>query len=378
MYDAIIVGGGLAGASLATHLARGGQHRVLVLEKRRLPASKLCGEFLSPEVTSSLRRLGVLGDVREAGAQRIQHARITAPSGGQSFESALPAPALGFSRRRLDTLLFENARDAGADACDGVKVRAVAGSLHEGFSVETSSGDRFAGRLVFGAYGRRGVLDRTLERPFLQRDAPTVAFKAHYAATRPARALPPGAVEVHPFPGGYCGLATVETGRINACWIAQTSALKDAGGGPEAMVEESLSRNPALAKRMSAMERRGESFEATSQVTLRTKGCFAGGVCMVGDTAGMIAPLCGDGMAMALRSAELAASPAQAFLGGRHSAEAFRQRYRRAWRSAFRTRLALGRLAHRSGLRPAWASAMVRAFRWMPPLGRWFIRRTRG
>ncbi|PSQ99991.1 MAG: NAD(P)/FAD-dependent oxidoreductase [Bacteroidetes bacterium QS_9_68_14] len=376
-YDAIIVGGGLAGSALATHLARGGQ-RVLVLEKRRLPAGKLCGEFLSPEVTDSLRGLGVLADVRAAGAQRIEHARITAPGGGEAFESALPAPALGFSRRRLDALLFENARTAGADACDQTKVRAVEGRIGEGFSVKTASGDRFAGRLVFGAYGRRGVLDRTLERPFLDEDAPLVAFKAHYAATQPARALPPGGIEVHPFPGGYCGLATVETGHVNACWIARTSALKGAGGDPEAMVEESLSQNPALAGRMSAMERRGESFKATSQVTLRTKSCFSGGVCMVGDTAGMIAPLCGDGMAMALRSAELAAGPAQAFLDGRRSAAEFRRNYRRAWRRAFRTRLALGRLAHRSGLRPLLASAVVRAFRWAPPLGRWFIRQTRG
>jgi flavin-dependent dehydrogenase len=374
-YDAIIVGGGLAGASLATHLAEDGR-RVLVLEKRRLPAPKLCGEFLSPEVTQSLRRLGVLGAVRAAGAHRIRCARLTA-AGGASFESALPRTALGFSRRRLDALLFENARTVGADARDETKVRAVEGRIGEGFSVETSGGDRFVGRLVFGAYGRRGVLDRTLERPFLQEKAPLVAFKAHYDATRLAGALD-GAIEVHTFPGGYCGLARVETGAVNACWIAQTTALNEAGGGPEAMVAHSLSQNTALAGRMAAMERVSETFEATSQVTLRTKGCFAGGVCMVGDTAGMIAPLCGDGMAMALRASELAAAPALAFLDGRQSADGFRQSYERAWRRAFSTRLRLGRFAHRSGLRPARAAAVVRAFRWMPPLGRWFIRKTRG
>ena len=375
IYDAIIVGGGLAGASLAAHLARRGR-RVLLLEKRRLPADKLCGEFLSPEVAASLRRLGVLNAVRAAGAHPVTRARLTAASGA-SFESGLPGTALGFSRRHLDALLFENARRAGAAASDGTKVRAVEGRLGEGFSVETAGGERFTGRLVFGAYGRRGLLDRKLARPFLEEEAPLVAFKAHYDGARLGGALD-GVIEVHTFLGGYCGLTRVETGAVNVCWIARTSSLKDAGGGPAAMVQEALAQNPALAARMEAMERLGNGFEATSQVSLRTKSCFAGGVCMVGDAAGMIAPLCGDGMAMALRTAELAAPPAEAFLSGRHSASAFQRAYERRWQSAFRTRLRLGRLAHRSGVHPALASAVVRAFRLAPPLGRWFIRKTRG
>lgn len=374
-YDAIIIGGGLAGSSLAAHLARRGR-QVLLLEKRRLPASKLCGEFLSPEVTASLQRLGVLNAVRAAGAHPVTRARLIA-QGGVSFESALPGTALGLSRRRLDHLLFENARQAGATAHDGTKVQAVEGRLGDGFSVETTAGMRFAGRLVFGAYGRRGVLDRKLDRPFLEDDAPLVAFKAHYADAGLDGALH-AAIEMHGFPGGYCGLVQVETGAVNACWMAHTSLLKEAGGRPEAMVQQALSQNQTLAQRMAAMERLDAGFEATSQVSLRTKDCFAGGVCMVGDAAGMIAPLCGDGMAMALRASELAAPPAEAFLRGGHPPEAFRRVYERAWRRTFTTRLHLGRFAHHVGLRPVLAAAVVRTFRLIPPLGRWFIRQTRG
>ena len=373
-YDAIIVGGGLAGSSLAVHLSRTGR-QVLLLEKRRLPASKLCGEFLSPEVASSLHRLGALEDVQAEGAP-VTRVRLTA-SGGASFEDALPDTAWGLSRRCLDALLFDKARQAGATTHDGTRVRAVEGRLEEGFSVETDGGRCFEGRLVFGAYGRRSLLDRKLERPFLNEEAPLVAFKAHYDGGVLAEALD-NTIELHTFPGGYCGLTKVETGAVNACWIARTSLLREAGGGPEAMVDEALAQNPILAGRMRAMERLDETFEATSQVSLRRKGCYAGGVCMVGDSAGMIAPLCGDGMAMALRASELAGAPALAFLADELGASDFRHVYERQWQRAFGTRLRLGRLAHRSGLRPALAATVVRAFRWMPPVGRWFIRHTRG
>lgn len=380
-YDAIIIGGGPGGASLAAHLARAGQ-QTLLLEKRRLPASKLCGEFLSPEVTSSLRRLGVWEAVRAAGAHPVRRVRLTAASGA-AFESPLPEvegagkkTALGLSRRCLDELLFDNAYRTGATVHDATKVRAVHGGLAEGFSVETDEGECFSGRVVFGAYGRRGILDRKLERSFMNAEAPLVAFKAHYDGRRLEGALD-NTIEVHSFPGGYCGLTQVEARAVNACWIARTHVLKEAGS-PEAMVETALAQNPILASRMRAMERRDETFEATSQVSLQAKGCFADDVCMVGDAAGMIAPLCGDGMAMALHASELAAPPALAFLEEQCTAAQFRRRYERRWRRTFGTRLRLGRLAHRSGLRPGLAAAVVHTFRWAPSLGRWFIRKTRG
>lgn len=368
-YDVIIIGGGLAGCSAAIQLAERGR-RVLLLEKRTLPAHKLCGEFLSTEVQGLFRRLGVLEAAEAAGAHPIRRTRATT-SGGAVYEGTLPGTALGLSRYRLDQILFERAAAAGADARDGTDVRGVSGTLEDGFTVTTRT-DAFEARVVLGAYGKRGLLDRKLERAFLKEDAPLVAFKAHYEGARL-----PGVIELHSFPGGYAGLSHVEEGRANLCWIGETRLLKAAGGTPEAMIERSLAQNAALAARLDSMQRVTESFEAVSQVSLARKTPFAQDVCMIGDTAGMIAPLCGDGMAMALRSAELAAPHVEAFLqNGR--ADAFREDYAAAWAQAFRTRLRLGRWMHRSYLRPAVASAVVRACRWTPGLGGWLTRRTRG
>lgn len=372
-YDVVVIGGGLAGSSAALQLARTG-HEVLVVEKDTFPRHKLCGEFLSPEAQSSFRRLGVLEAVHEGGAHPIEQAQLTAPA-GSTTEHPLPDQALGLSRYRLDTLLFRRACEAGAEGRPGTRVTDVNGSLENGFTVQAGP-DSIDARLVLGAYGRRGRLDRTLDRPFLNKNTPYVAFKAHYVAeTPPPR---PGRIELHSAPGGYCGISPVEQNRVNVCWIGHTSALRDAGGTPEAMLDGHLRQNPQLDERLHALTRVTDPFKAVSQVPLMPKTRFAGDVCMIGDSAGMIAPLCGDGMAMALQTADLVVPLASDLLQERRSAASFRSAYQESWHHAFGRRMRLGRWIHAAAFRPGAAHLLVRTFRLVPPLARWLIRATRG
>lgn len=369
-YDVIIIGGGLAGSGAAAHLARRG-HRVLLLEKETYPVHKLCGEFLSVEAQGLFERLGVLKAVHAAGAHPIDHTRVTTAS-GSVFESNLPGTALGLSRYVLDPLLFEHARAIGAEARDGTAVHSVRGDLDKGFEVETEAGF-FSGRVVLGAYGRRGTLDRKLERPFLQETSPFVAFKAHFEGVEV-----PGVIELHAFRGGYCGLSHVEHGRLNACWITRQDVLKEAGGRPEAMIDQTLRQNPFLAERLRTMHRVFDSFLAVSQVSFRPKVPFAGDVCMIGDAAGMIAPMCGDGMSMALRTAEMTAPLVADLLDRKIVPGAFRSRYKQLWHEEFGVRMRLGRWMHHAYCRPALARVGVGACHRLPGLGRWLIRKTRG
>lgn len=368
-YDAIILGGGLAGGAAATLLAEQGW-RVLVLERHRYPVHKLCGEFLSPEVQAVFARLGVLEAVQEAGARPIRHTRITTADGAV-FASDLPGTALGLSRYMLDPLLLQRAQARGAAVRDGCAVRNLTGSLRDGFSVQTDSG-AFTARLVLAAWGKRDALDRKLDRPFLRERSPFVAFKAHFEGVD----LEEG-IELHAFPGGYCGLSPVEGGRVNACWIARQTVLQADGGRPEAMIAGAFRQNPALAERFDRLQR-VTAFCAVSQVLFARKEAFAGAVCLLGDAAGTIAPLCGDGMAMALRSAELAAPLAGAYLDGRLAPDGFRHRYSRAWEQEFSLRLRLGRWLHYGYIHPLLAGSALRVLRQVPGMGRWLIRKTRG
>lgn len=372
-YDVVVIGGGLAGCSTALHLARRG-HDVLLAEQSTYPRQKLCGEFLSPEAQSSFRRLGVLDAVNEAGASSIRRTVLSSPSGATT-EHALPDTALGLSRSRLDHLLFQRACDAGADGRSGTRVTDVQGTLEDGFAVEVGA-ETVEAQLALGAYGRRGALDRRLSRPFLDQHAPYVAFKAHYTGAAVAEVRE--TVELHSAPGGYCGLSPVENDRVNVCWIGRTDALQKAGGTPEAMLNESLRRNPVLDDRLQGLTRVSDRFEAVSQVPLMPKSRFADDVCMIGDAAGMIAPLCGDGMAMALHTADLVTPLASAYLNGERSASSFRSTYEQKWTHTFGRRMWLGRWIHAAAFRAGAARLLVQSCRLLPTLAQWLIRTTRG
>lgn len=369
-YDAVIIGAGLAGCSTALHLARHG-HQVALLEKQRYPVHKLCGEFLSVETQGLFSRLGVLDAVLKAGARPITQVRLTT-GGGTTYESGLPGSALGLSRYQLDAILLRHAQNAGVAVWEGLAASDVVGSLDEGFQVTTRE-KTFGGRVVIGAYGKRGALDRKLNRPFMKERSPYVGFKAHFEGIQLGEWI-----EMHAFPGGYCGLSPVEAGRTNVCWIGHETTLKQNGGDPSSMLHAMGEANIALQQRLDVLQQVSPSFKAVSQVAFSPKTAWAHDICMVGDTAGMIAPMCGDGMAMALRSAEIASPLLDRFLNGQMPAAGLRNQYERSWGREFGLRMRLGRLLHHAYGRPGVAKFGVSLCRRVPAVGNWFIRHTRG
>lgn len=367
MYDVIVVGAGLAGCSAAIQLTEQG-FQVLLLEQARYPTHRLCGEFLSIEVIEVFERLGVLDAVLSAGAHPIRQAYLTA-AGGASFHCKLPGTALGLSRYQLDQILFQRSQAVGAICHQETPVRLVTGNLATGFVVHTRQGE-FAGRIVLASYGKGSCLDHKLERPFIQQRSPWIASKAHYMGIHL-----PHVIELHAFPGGYCGLSQIEAGWINVCWIAHQRILKPGSG--DRLCPEALLQNPALAERLGAMER-VSAPKHLAQICFATKAKFEGDLCMIGDAGGMITPLCGDGMAMALCSADLVVPLVAQVLRSRLSTEGFKAQYEATWKQTFRTRLQLGRLMHAGFIHPVLADIGIHLCDRFPPLGYWLIQSTRG
>ena len=366
MVDVAVVGGGLAGLSVATQMAAH-DHTVALFEAQSYPRHKLCGEFLSPESQRSLDQLGLTDALAVHNPPRIDTSVLTA--GSLSVTNDMPAAALGISRYVLDAELATRAEDEGARIHTGCRVSDIRGSLNDGFTVAHAHGTTDA-QVVVGAWGKHGIPDRTMNRTNLSEPADVVAFKAHYEGT-----MPP-VIDIHAFPGGYCGCSPVENNRFNVCWIGRRSLLKDTGS-PDAMLTAAANANPHLKERL-AQGTRCTDFCAVSQVTLDTKGPVHQDVCMVGDTAAMIAPLCGDGMAMALHAADLLVPHLHVYLSNTTQPAALLKAYRADWHRAFDTRLKWGRRLHHVAFRPGVARATVLMARLIPALHRWMFRKTRG
>lgn len=368
-YDVLVIGGGLAGCSAAIQLAEQGLS-VLLLEKRSFPAHKLCGEFLSVEVQKSFAQLGILTAVEKAGAVPIRSVSMTSQHDAR-FEASLPGVALGLSRYELDLILARRAAAAGVAVREGVEVTLVQGTLKTGFHVQVRN-ESFSSSIVIAAYGRRTSLDRKLGRSFLSKNSPYVAFKAHFDGM-----VLPRHVELHAFEGGYCGISPVEKGVTNVCWIVHARKLKKAGGKAESMIDKVLSKNDRLRTFFNSANQLTSPYLAASQLTFSRKDIFAGDVLFLGDAAGMIAPMCGDGMAMALRSAELASPRVFQLLNSQLGVAEFKQQCTRAWDKEFNLRMQLGKWMHHAFCLPILAHLGLSLARSMPSVANLLINKTR-
>ncbi|MDT5268836.1 MAG: hypothetical protein QOH49_1022 [Acidobacteriota bacterium] len=389
-FDAIIVGGGPAGASAAIHLAASSA-RVLLAERERFPREKLCGEFISPECLEHFARLGVLEEMGRGGA-RVSETVFYAPSGrGVSVPSAWfggeGGDALGLSRAEMDARLLARARDAGvcvieeaalaslvvedARVC-GVRLHADGGATQE-----------FRARVTLDATGRHRAVVRRAERELgregdVRRDGreSLVAFKAHLEGARGAE----GVCEIYFYPGGYGGLSPVERGLSNICFIARARDVRACESDPERVLREVLMRNRRAARTLDGATARTRWLGVSLESFGRHEPAPFEGLLAVGDAAAFIDPFTGSGMLMALEGGELAARAVSGWLarGGEEFSTLARD-YRAAYASHFDARLRLCSLLRRAALAPtALAEVSVVALGASARLRRRLARSTRG
>lgn len=298
MIDALVVGGGLAGAAAAARLAGAGREIVL-LERERGPHDKVCGEFLSREAGLYLARLGL--DLEALGAVPIDAVRLAHRA--TLAEVALPFPALSLSRRVLDEALLARAAAVGATVRRGARVAELTEGAG-GYRARLDSGEIIEAREALLATGKHDL--RGLRRPAgLQSDL--VAFKLYFRLAPPQERALARHVELHLFEGGYTGLQPVEGGRANLCALVRRERFAALGQRFENLLEAMRAESPLLGARLEGAEPCWSRPLAVSSIPYGYMRRRAEGPFRLGDQAAVIPSFSGDGMSIALHSAELAA-----------------------------------------------------------------------
>jgi menaquinone-9 beta-reductase len=367
-YDVAIVGGGLAGLSLSILLARKG-YRICLFEKESYPFHKVCGEYISMESWDFLVSLGL--PLADWDLPKIQQLIVTAPN-GESITELLPLGGFGISRFKLDAALAAIARKENVDLFENTKVNNIhfENDYHR---IETSTG-LFISSVACACYGKKANLDVKWKRSFLKHHNQNyVGVKYHVKAS-----LPNQQIALHNFAGGYCGISKIEDERFCLCYLTNSDNLRRSGQSISVMEEKILKRNPVLRKLLDEVVVLFEEPVTIAQISFAKKTQTENHVLCVGDAAGMITPLCGNGMSMALHASKIGSDSISSFLNKQIMRDEMERSYQRNWNRQFSSRLRTGRIIQRFFGNPFWSTWLIRIMKPFPFIVRTLIRQTHG
>ena len=371
LYDCAIVGGGLGGLCLSIQLAQNG-FKVILFEKETYPFHKVCGEYISLESKQFLSSCGIYVD--ELQLPIIKKLQISAPS-GYAIQAALPLGGFGISRFTLDQLLVNEATKLGVTVMQGTKVSQVKNNdllyeIHAENLVYNS-------RIVAGSYGKRSNIDIQLKRNFIAKkykDAENyIGIKYHIKLDYPI-----DLISLHNFKDGYCGISKVDDDRYCLCYLTNSKNLKENGSSIQEMEKNVLMKNPFLKEIFDTAEFLYKEPLSISQIHFEEKEQVVNGIFMVGDAAGIITPLCGNGMSMAMHASKIFAGLATIFLDGKMSKEQLEIAYTKAWRKEFAKRVWFGRQFQKLFGDPKITEFVFRILKWNPALLKVLITLTHG
>jgi menaquinone-9 beta-reductase len=323
MTGAVIIGGGPAGAAAATVIARAGR-TVTLIERTADATDKVCGDFLSADAISAVGALGL--DLAAFAPAPITALRLV--HGGQVATTRLPFLALGLSRRVLDEALLQRAQASGAAVLRGHAVRRLlpadgygaTGEAYPAVALDCGPLGTVTADAVFLATGKHDL--HGIARP--GRGTGPVGLKMYYALDPRRHAALSGNVELVLFGGGYAGLQPVEAGRAVLCVLVSRARLRASGGSWDTLLDSLLEECPHLADRLVGAKPQRERPVAVAGLPYgyqyAPKRHAPPSLFRIGDQCAVIASLTGDGVALALASAALAA---QAWLQDGNVAAAF-------------------------------------------------------
>ncbi|MBI4277558.1 MAG: FAD-dependent oxidoreductase [Armatimonadetes bacterium] len=309
--DVLVIGAGPAGSATALDLARRGVGVVLV-DRARFPRPKPCGDYLNPRAAAALQRLGLHDTLRTCGGRVLRGLHIVTPK-GRSAEVSFPGtPGMAIERAHLDALLVRAAAGAGAILLEEHVVGAVERE-GSGWTVRAAwrgRGVTLRADILVGADGFHGRCAHWLG--LAGRSAPThvsprFSIGGYFEGVDGAGDLE----EMHLGDGVYCGVSPLD-GAANITMALPAAALR--AQGPDRAFWTGVRRLPGLAPRLERARVPG-ALRATGPLRPYRRMPAAPRAALVGDAAGFLEPLTGQGVSLALLSAARAAEAIAASLG---------------------------------------------------------------
>ncbi len=371
IYDVAIAGGGLAGLSLSIQLAKAG-YRVALYEKEKYPFHKVCGEYISLESWNFLEELGL--PLSDWNLPVIKRLIVSAPDGNY-IEHDLPLGGFGISRYKIDAALADIARSAGVTIYEETKVTDIIFEK-SAFTIQCAS-VHYQAKMVCGTFGKRSNLDVKWKRGFIRQKNNRlnnyIGVKYHIQIEFPA-----DLIALHNFEDGYCGISKIEDNTYCLCYLTTAKNLQRSGNSIINMEQQIIQRNPFLRQVFSSAIKLYEQPLTISQISFAKKSKVQDHVLLIGDAAGSITPLCGNGMSMALHGSKIAFEHICQFLEDQVNRLEMEQQYTDAWNRHFGKRLLAGRVIQFFFGNVLLSNFLLRAVKPFPKLVSYLIRQTHG
>ena len=303
--EILIIGGGPAGSTAALYLSQL-DFDITLIEKKVFPREVLCGEFLSKEVTDILKELNLFNEFITLNPNKL-NSFSAVDNSGATLKSKLDFDGYAIKRSIFDSFLLEKAKQNNVNVIQPAEVISHI-QTEAGFIsiVETGFGEilEIESRLVIGAYGKQNVLDKKLDRKFVNNRSDLNGVKFHL----PINLLKDhfkNEINIFIDDGIYCGINQVSNSEITICFLENRKKTKIPSR--ERLIElinsskylKNIFTDDAISFLKSA------NVYGTGNIYFGKKDLVENGMIMIGDSARVIAPLAGDGIGMAMESAKL-------------------------------------------------------------------------
>jgi len=289
---------------------------------------KVCGEYISMESKPFLMRLGF--DFDKIDLPIIGKVSISSPNGNILHQN-LDLGGFGISRYVLEDELASLARKSGVEIIENNKVFKVKFE-DDSFEVQSAKGI-YSSRICIGSHGKYGLTGK-----YKNSGQNYIGVKYHIRNEK----IAVDTIALHNFKGGYCGVSRIEAGKACLCYLTTSGNLKRSNNSIESMEKNVLFQNKYLKELFENSEFIFDKPLVISNVTFEAKSPVVENILMAGDSAGAIAPLCGNGMSMAFRSADILSNLVDEYFKNNISREILNNLYTDKWQELFGKRIKTG------------------------------------